>query len=514
MSRLAAAHVAVRAAVLTAVLTVAAMLAWAQTSAHAAGQEGVPQNIHKYTLDNGLRVILVERHHAPVVHVNLMFGVGRVDEPPGLSGIAHMAEHMAAVGSGELSSFDLEAERLVLQELEDVVAALKEAERAAAAGEDRSAEIAELRARFAAVKAEAETLYQPYLVLSLLISNGAVGLQGSTASDMTYYVASLPKNRFELWARLVGDGLREPIMRHFYNEIEVVRTERFVRMQDPWIFLYERLLAEAFQVHPYGRDHREIFDFDNYTARAARAFWDAYYIPRRAVLAVAGDIDPEETLAIIRRYFGGLPSRPDPGDEIPAEPPQQSERRVTVTLDAEPRLVIGYRRPTYPHRDAYALDVIHRILMGTVLTTRHPSPMMTYEPMATVSGIPSFPGVRYPNLLMFQFMPVRPHGPEEVEQVFYEEIERLKTELVDPETLQIAKNRIRAAHIYSLESEPNLIHQLSLYELFLGGWEKLFEYPDIIDTITAEEGRDAARRDLTGENRTVAVLLPERGDAQ
>ena len=492
------------------------LLAALSRTAGAAPAADVLENIHAYTLDNGLRVILVERHHAPVVHINLKFGVGGVDEPPGLGGIAHMAEHMGALGIAEYGSYDPEAERRALEELEDAVQALQEAERAAREGQDRSAEIEALRARVEELKAKADSLSEVYAFPRIFSAHGAVGYNAATSFDYTSYVVSLPKNRFELWARLMGDGLRSLIFRRFYSEVDVVKEERRYRNEDdPGGFLFERFLGAAFQVHPYGRPLIGSMDeISGYTARAAKAFWEAHYLPNNAVLAVAGDIDPDETLAVIERYFGGLA----PGDvqrwEIPEEPPQQGERRITVEFDAEPQILIGYHKPTYPHRDAFVFDVIDAILSEGP-TSRLVSRLVYQDRLAlSVGTSPGYPALRYPNLFVFAAAPRLPYGTEDVERAFYEEIERLKTELVDERTLQKVRNQVRAGFAFSLESDAGLIDLLSSYELFLGGWQGIFDYPEIINSITAEEIRDVARRYFTDENRTVAVLLPKGGEVE
>ena len=501
------------ATVLVAVLAVASLMVLAPTTS----ATDISDRIHTYTLENGLRVIMLERRHAPVVHFSLMFDVGGVDEPPGLGGIAHMVEHMAAMGTTSIGSLDPVAERHVLEELEDVVAALQEAKRDAAAGADRVADIEDLSARFAALKQEAEALAQPYSVLSLLSANGAVGLNAWTTYDFTVYVVSLPSNRFELWARLYADVWRDAVYRYFYSEADVVKEERLLRTEDnPSGYLAEIFVAEAFKTHPYGRPLiGSMEEIDNYTARNAKAFWDAHYHPNRAVLAVAGDIDPQEAMAIIEKYFGGLAPGPEDRWDIPVEPPQDGERRITVAFDAQPQIMIGYHKPTYPHRDAYVFDVINAILTSG-RTSRLFARMVNRDQIAASISTAFGPArTRYPNLFYFQGTPRYPHGPEELEQAFYEEIERLKTELVDSETLQKVQNRVRATFVNMLNSNDlGLVQELAAYELFLGGWRNLFEYPDIINSITAEEIRDVARRYLTEDNRTVAILLPERGDAQ
>ena len=475
----------------------------------ALGQD-LADRVTKYELDNGMRVIFVEQKAAPVIAFNMMFDVGGIDEPDGLGGVAHMVEHMAFKGTRSFGSLDLEAELNAIAAVEVEKLALEWLKKNGT--ED---EIAAQEERFAAAQAEAQALAMASPLDDLFAANGGVGLNATTAADRTAYTVELPANRLELYARVYADILAEPVFRYFYEERDVVREERRQRNEDdPQGVLFEAFLSEAFQVSPYGRSLiGPAEEIEGYTASAAQAIFDLFYHPNRIVLVMVGDVNPEEDIQVIERYFGAVESAPPFRPVIAKEPEQTEERRVVVTYDAEPQIAIGYHKPTYPHRDAYVLDLADAIL-SSGRTSRLFKRMILEEQIALdIFTSSSFPGTREDNLFVFYGLPQAPSTPDDLEAVFYEELSRLQSELVSPEELQKVKNQVRANTIRSLASNSGLASSLAYHELFAGGWEALIDDLEIYDSITAEEIRTVMNTYFSPTNRTVAVLLNE-GESQ
>ena len=471
----------------------------------AATAQELDERVTEYTLDNGLRVIFYEDHTAPTIAFNLMFDVGGVDEPPGLGGIAHMVEHMAFKGTPSIGSVDPAAEAAALAELELRAIALEEAR-----DEGDEAEVADALAAFERAQARANELGATNAVDALLTPAGAVGLNAGTGYDYTTYTVQLPSNRLELYARIYADILREPTFRYFYEERDVVREERRQRSEDdPAGFLSERFFDEAFDVHPYGRpligDAAEIED---YLASAAMAFFDALYHPDRAVLVLAGDVTPEEDIEVIRRYFGTLESAPDLRPELEPEPEQTAERRFTVEYDAQPQILVGWRKPTYPERDAYVLDLIDQLLSAGRTSRLYGRMILEDQSALNVSTSSAAPGTRYPNLFIFSGQPRAPFGPEDLETALYDELARLQNEPVSDAELEKAKNQLRASIVRGLRSTTGLASNLAYNELFAGGWERLVEDLEIYESVTPDEIQEVAQRTFQQENRTVGILVP------
>lgn len=477
--------------------------------AHA--QNELIKNVHKYTLENGLRVIMVVQDFAPVIDFNLTFNVGGVDEPPGLGGVAHMVEHMAFKGTRSIGSYDAEAEQAALEKLELAANTLIIAREAGATGKT----LETFQQNLADAQAAAQALASPNALDALFTDNGAQGLNASTAYDRTSYVVSLPANRLELYARVYADVLMNPVFRSFYEERDVVREERRTRSENsPDGVLTEAFLAEAFQKSRYGRpligSAAEIAD---YTATAAESIFETFYYPNRAVLVMVGDLKPARDMELIRKYFGVVPKGPDIKAELPTEPKQTAERRIRVPYAAEPQLIVGYHKPTYPNRDAYVLDVLDYIL-GHGRTSRLYRELVVRQQLAVaLSTTSASPGTRYPNLFEIDLAPRAPHTPKELETALYKELSKVKDAGVTDAELKRAKTLLRADVLRSLASGQSLAANLAYNELFAGGWQNLFDDLDTYDTVTAAELQDAAKRTFIQENRTVATLVTEAAGA-
>ena len=469
-----------------------------------AAAQNLRDQVTLVTLDNGLRVLFVDSGAAPVIAINLMFDVGGVDEPAGLGGIAHMVEHMAFKGTPSIGSLDLEAEAAALAAVEVRALSLKYLREHGSPEEVEAAEAA-----FAEARARAQQLALTSPLDALFSTNGGIRLNASTGYDRTSYVLSIPSNRLELYARVYADVLLGTIFRQFYEERDVVRQERRQRNEDdPQGFLFEAFTGEAFDHHPYGRsligDAEEI---EGYTATAAQAFFEAFYYPNRAVLALVGDVEVERDLPIIERYFGVLEPGPDLRPRLASEPPQLAEKRIVVEYDAEPQILIGYHKPTYPHRDAFVLDMVDAVLSSGRTSRLFQRMVLQDQSALDITTSSGYPAVRYNNLFVFYGLPRAPFGTADLEAAFLEEIEELKVELISDEELQKVKNQVRASSVLSLASSSGLASTLAFHELFAGGWEVFLTDFEIYESVSAEEIRAAVGKYFTAENRTVAELM-------
>ncbi len=470
--------------------------------------QDLASRVHTATLDNGLRILLVEQHAAPVASFDLMFDVGGIDEPPGLGGIAHMVEHMAFKGTETIGTDHPQQEQQALTDVEILAYALKNAQ------DSGDAALTErLQQAFLAARKHAQSLASQAPLDSILSVNGAVGLNASTGYDYTHYVVSLPANRVELYARIYADEMANAVFRSFYEERDVVREERRQRSEDdPQGVLFEAFLGEAFKGTPYARPLiGSASAIEGYTATQAHAFYQSFYAPDRAVLVAVGDLDPVKDMATLEKYFGAVPAHPTLNTKFPTPPAQTAERRVSVTFDAQPQLVIGYHKPTYPSREAYVLDLVDALL-GNGRTSRLYKRLVVQDQVAAgVSTASSFPGTRLPDVFIVYALPRAPHTTADVEAAVYDELSKLASQPVGERELQKVKNLVRADTLRTWSSNAGLAQNLAYNELFAGGWQHLMSDLDTYDSVTAAEIQAVARKVFAARNRTVAVLEPPKG---
>ncbi len=467
--------------------------------------KGLAERVIEHRLANGLTVLLVERHQAPIVSINMTFGVGGINELTGATGVAHLYEHMAFKGTRTIGTKDYTRERPLLDELDRLNA---EIEKQRAAGAD-AAQLQQLRRTFKDAQDRAGQLVVGNEMSLLYQRHGAVGLNASTGKDVTRYVISLPANRLPLWAAIESDRMAHPVLREFYKERAVVMEERRLRTDDsPNGLLYEVFAAAAFQAHPYGFPTIGwASDIQALTPAETERFFRTYYGPANATIGIVGDINPPEVLALIERTFGAIPSSPAPPPVITAEPEQRGERRVEVEFDAEPIVLIGYHKPALGHPDDFVFDVLESVLSEGV-TSRLYHRVVREKRLATAVGADAgFPGLVAPNLFVISAAPLAPHTTAEVEAAVDEEIERLKTEPVSAKELEKVLNNLDANLVRALRSNSGLAGQLAYFQVVAKDWRYVLKARERIAAVTPEDIQRVARTYLTKINRTVATLV-------
>jgi predicted Zn-dependent peptidase len=458
-------------------------------------------------LSNGMTVLMMERRQAPVCSLYIRYKVGKVNEPNGRTGTAHLLEHLMFKGTKTIGTRDYEKESVILEKIKKVGQALdKEAQKGRGGDPNRiqklSSELAALQRDHKAyvVKDEVDLLYS---------QNGAIGFNAFTSSDMTTYAVSLPSNRIELWARIESDRMLNPVLREFYSERSVVMEERRQSYDSkPFRKLLEQFQATAFIAHPY---RNPIIGWESdirfLDPDSTMAFFRRHYAPNNVVVATVGDIEPENFMALMETYFGRIPSQPPVPPVLTKEPIQKGERRIEVVFDAEPQLIIGYLKPTLPDRADYVFDIISSILTDG-RTSRLYKRMVAEEKIAvSVSSSNGLPGARYPNLFTIFATPRHPNTTEGIEKIIYEELDRLKDEPVSDWELGKIKNQIQTDLIRGLKSNPGMANKISYFESVAGDWRYISRYLDVITTITKQEIREVAGEYLKPGRRTVATLV-------
>jgi predicted Zn-dependent peptidase len=457
-------------------------------------------------LDNGLTVVICERPEAPVFSFFTHVDAGSVQDPLGQTGLAHMFEHMAFKGTDKIGTKDYTAEKVALEKVEQAYAAYI-AERDKPVGRDEK-KLKDLEKAWKDAVAEADKYVRPNEFPQIVEINGGEDLNANTSDDETNYFYSFPENRLELWAYLESERFLHPVMREFYKERNVVIEERRMRVDsNPIGRLLEQFTTAAFQAHEY---HRPTIgwmsDLNSFSATDAKRFFDEYYIPSNMVVTVVGDVKASETLPIIEKYFGRIPSRPRPDERTTTEPPQNAERRVALQDMSQPLYLEGYHRPDYRSPDDAVYDAIAD-LMSSGRTSRLYRALVRDKKIAADSaGFTGLPGNKYPHLFAFYAFPLPGHKPEEMADAIHVEIEKLKNEDISDEELKMIKTRAKANLIRSLGSNEGLANNLALYQARYDDWRELFRSVDRIDKVTKADIRRVANQTFVPTNRTVGII--------
>ncbi|NMC44082.1 MAG: insulinase family protein [candidate division Zixibacteria bacterium] len=478
-------------------------------AALAAGE--IQLDVKEKTLSNGMRILVVENHIAPVMSTYIRFKVGAVDEHNGITGISHFLEHMLFKGTRIFGTSNYEAEVPLMKKI-DSLGVLLEAEKAKLrsplrGGSEERAKA--LREEIAAVQAEQakyiikDELWETYL------KNGGNGLNASTGNDGTQYFLSLPSNRLELWAFMESDRMANLVFREFYSERDVIREERRLTTENqPMRTLSEALNATACWASPY---HWSVVgwasDIENYRLADMQEYFHTYYHPSNAIAVVVGDVKPEEVFAVCEKYFGAIPARPTPRQVFTEDAPQKGERRVEVEYDAKPSALIGWHMPGIGHPDVAALDVLSDIL-SKGRTSRLYKNIMEKKLGRVSAGISMS---RYPELFTCNITPMGQHSVDEVMEATLAEIDRLKTEPVQAWEIDKVRTQADADFVRSLSSNIGLAFQLGNMEAMAGNWHYLIDYRDEYKKVTPEDILRVANQYFTKSNRTIATLVSADG---
>lgn len=477
------------------------------TTLHAAGLE---EKVVEHTFNNGMKLLMVERHTSPTVSAWIRFRVGSVDERSDERGIAHLLEHMLFKGTTTLGTRDYLAEKPILDKIEQTAQALID-EKNKYDKADKF-KLTELSKQLTALEAEASKYVIKDEFFELYSKNGGVGYNAFTSRDGTTYLISLPSNKLELWAAIESDRLQNAVLREFYTERSVVMEERRRSYDaDPESKLWETFVASSFLAHPYGQPTIGwMSDIENLTRTKAELFFHNYYAPNNALVAIVGDIDTKATIALVERYFGSIkPGKPVP--PVTAEEPKQSgERRIELVAEAEPVLIVGYHKPAIMAEDDYVFDVISMIL-GSGRTSRFYKKLVIQNQIATDVGVFDAPGSRFPNLFVVNANPRAPHSIREVEDAIQAELDLLKTEPVAERDLQRILNKIEYEEARRMGTNGGLARNLTEYEAITGSWRYMTEYRDKIMKVTPADIQRVSRQYFTGENRIVGFITKKGG---
>ncbi|MFH0924929.1 MAG: pitrilysin family protein [bacterium] len=468
--------------------------------------------VGKEVLPNGLKIIMLERHDVPTVSLYIRFKVGMADEPSGRTGTAHLTEHMLFKGTTTLGTSDFKTESKILEKIKEVGREL-DLEKLKGKKTDQE-KINKLTTQLKALEEEEKRYIIKDEIDSIYTKNGADGFNATTGSDITSYFINLPANKVELWARIESDRIMNPVFREFYTERDVVYEERNQTYEsNPFRKLLEQFLATAFMVHPYRNpvigwgSELKYLDMNE-----TMNFFRTYYAPNNMVIAAVGDFKQEELLTLIKKYFGPFKRGNALPISVTKEPDQLGERRVSLEFEAEPRLIMGYHKPTLPEDDDYVFDLIDGILSSGRTSRLYKRLVEEEKIVATVQTSNGWPGARFDNLFVIFATPLYPHTATEVEGIIEEELNKLKEKPVPVKELEKIKNQYKADFIRGLASDSGMASQLSYYEIVSGDWRYMVNFLEAIEKITPDDIMKVANKYFTNSNKTVAELIKKAED--
>ncbi len=457
--------------------------------------------LHK--LSNGLRVIMYRRDIAPVFAGAVVVRVGGTDEPSGKGGISHLLEHMAFKGTPEIGSNDYGKEKVLLEELEVL-----------AAEQNRTGNLSsEQKKKWQELNKELSELWITDHFSREYEKRGATGLNATTDSELTRYFVNLPRSAFEFWCYMESERLLHPIMRQFYQERDVVLEERRMRYDDdPQGKMMEVMLGSVFRVHPYRNPViGYAFDIRRLTASMLEEFRKQYYVPGNMVISLVGDINPEQDLPLLERYFGRLPVGPMPERPHAVEPPQEGERVVWLEERSSPELAVVYHKVAYPHPDDAPITIMHEILANGRISPLY-TELVKRRQIAASVGSSEMPGAAYPNALVFEITPKTPYSAEDGLKVFDSVLRRFKRNGVSEDDLIRAKRAVAVEYLSGLNSNMDMALGFASSEIFYNDWKAAFDWYKQAMQVSKEDVKRVTMKYLNDASRTVVQLETKKSN--
>jgi len=406
------------------------------------------------TLDNGLTVVMSEDHSTPIVHVEMWYRVGSKNEPTGRTGFAHLFEHLMFKGSKNVRSDEH---------------------------------------------------------LTMISRVGGDG-NAYTTEDATVFLQTVPSQYLPLVLWLEADRMATLRIeqRTLDAEREVVKEERRLRYEnEPFGLLSEIIYDHAFTTHPY--KHTAIGSMKDLEAASiddVREFYNTFYVPENATLVIVGDINPDDTIQMIEHYLGRVPqSQLEVPRNIPREPAQISERRITVEADnwPLPAVVVAHHITYDGHPDAYPLHIASKVLSDGQSSRIYRR--LVYEQLA-VSAFGQGNIIEDPNL--FYAVAIVPPSvrPDTTVEALVQELDRLKEEPITDEELQRSKNQFARDYIIgritNSQKAAHLAHAAVIHDDITTADGEF----DIFMNVSKEDVQRVARKYFTDRNRLILTILP------
>lgn len=410
-----------------------------------------PEDVKTFTLENGMKVLVLEDHSIPNANMYLFWKVGSRNEYPGITGLSHFFEHMMFNGSKK---------------------------------------------------------YGPKMFDRTMEASGGSN-NAYTTENLTVYTDWFPNSALETIFDLEADRIADLALDDQMVESErgVVLSERSTGLENSnYRLLNEQVKSSAFMAHPYrwsviGYES----DIKNWTKEDLQRYFDTYYAPNNAVVVIVGAVKLPEVKRLAEQYFGPIKAAEPPRAVHTVEPPQQGEKRVTVHKKVStPNLMMAWHTPATQHEDYYALDLLNTILSQGNSSRLHKA--LVDEQQVATNVFSYIPESFDPNLMYLYAVASASADEAKLEAAIDTVLTAFLKEGPTARELQKAKNTKLMELYRTLETINGKANTLGTYELFFGDYRKMFDAPQQYEKVTAADIQRVAKKYLTRTNRTVGVL--------
>lgn len=461
-----------------------ALLASCNTSRDYESVPGDPLNARIYTLDNGLKVYLTVNPEKPRIQTYIAVRVGGKNDPAETTGLAHYFEHLMFKGTEEFGTQNYAQEKPMLDEIENLFEVYRkttdEGERAA------------LYKKIDSISYEASKLAIPNEYDKLMSAIGANGTNAYTGNDMTVYVEDIPSNEVENWAKIQADRFQHNVIRGFHTELETVYEEKNMSLTRDNRKVYEQIMAALFPNHPYGtqtvlgtQEHLK-----NPSITNIKNYYKEWYVPNNMAICMSGDFNPDEVIATIKQYFGGMQPNPNlPKLNFQPEPAiEQPIVKEVLGLEAA-NVALAWRFPGASSPDAELLELVGQILYNGKAGLIDLDINQQQKLLSAYA---------YPNMMsdysmfMMNARPKQGQTLEEAKDILLAEVEKLKKGEFDESLIEATVNNYKRYMQSLMESNSSRADQF--VDAFINGieWKDKVASLDKMSKVTKQQIVDFA----------------------
>jgi zinc protease len=406
------------------------------------------------TLSNGLTVVVLEDHRAPVASLQVWYKVGSRNEQLGITGISHLLEHLMFRGTPKYGQGEF----------------------------------------------------------SRLVQERGGSHNAFTAEDNTVYFENAAVSHLDLLLELEADRMANLTLDEtsFAAEKKIVMEERRMRTVDePAAELMEQVSAAAYTAHPYGWPVVGwMDDLETMTLEDVKRYRQVFYAPDNAILVIAGDVTPDTLLPKVKALFEPIPANTPPPAVTAVEPPQRGERRVTLKRPASlPVHIAAYHVPNWKNDDSFPLSLL-AVVLGGGRSSRLQRTLVEEKALVLSADADYDRASRDPNLFVLSVRVAPGKKWQDAETALDQEVAKLKKQPVSEKELERAKNLVESTLIYGQDSLFFRALQVGEYAA-LGDWSMIRQVVPGIRAVTPADVQRVAQTYLREENRTAGILIPE-----
>lgn len=462
---------------------------------------GDPMNTRIYTLDNGLKVYLSVNKDEPRISTLIGVRAGSTSDPAETTGLAHYFEHMMFKGTDEIGTVNWEEEEPLLKEIED----LFEQHRDATDPDIKK----KIYHKIDSLSAIAATYVAANEYDKMVSSIGAKRTNAGTSYDYTVYINDIPKNEFEKWLMLESERFSDIVLRLFHTELETVYEEYNMYQDRDGSRANSAMMAALFPNHPYGRQVIGLAkDLKNPSMKNIYKFAHTFYVPNNMAVALAGDIDFDETIKLVDQYFGQWKSKELPEIKQPVEKPLEGPIVKEVYGPQPENMMLAYRFAGDNSYDDKMVTMIDMILSNSQAGLIDLN-LNQQQKVLRAGSYANF--MKDYGMQVFYGSPREGQTLEEVKDLLLAELEKVKNGEFEDWMLEAIVNDMRLSEIYRYEN--NFARVYTYVDAFIKNisLEERLSFIDELEKITKQEIIDFAN-ERYGDNYVVVYKRHGKSD--